>query len=124
MAQKVATACKMKLQRDNLPRPNCDSGGKANNKRQAFINTNTRRFKIQTGDMPPPPGRASLLLTQNSQHAQNHAISRVFCRAGVQVSSRCLAKKNKGLTKTNLKNMARTMQKLQHIYDRSMAPNT
>ena len=50
---------------------------------------------------PPLPGRASLLLTQNSQHPQNHAISRV-------------------------KNMARTMQKLQHIriYDRSTAPNT
>ena len=25
------------------------SNGKADNKRQAFINTNTRRFKIQTG---------------------------------------------------------------------------
>ena len=37
--------------RDNLPRPNCDSEGKADNKRQAFINTNTRCFKIQTGDM-------------------------------------------------------------------------
>ena len=49
--------------RDNLPRPNCDSDGKADNKRQAFINTDTRRFKIQTGDMGPPPqpptGRAS-----------------------------------------------------------------
>ena len=41
--------------RDNLPRPNCDSDGKADNKRQAFIITDTRRFKIQTGDMPPPP---------------------------------------------------------------------
>ena len=40
--------------RDNLPRPNCDSDGKANNKRQAFINTDTRRFKIQTG--PPWQG--------------------------------------------------------------------
>ena len=43
MAQKVATACKMK----------CDNR-KADNKRQAFINTDTRRFKIQTGDMGPP----------------------------------------------------------------------
>ena len=40
--------------RDNLPRPNCDSDGKADNKQQAFINTYTRRFKIQTGDMGPP----------------------------------------------------------------------
>ena len=36
-------------------RPNCDSDGKADNKRQAFINTDTRRFKIQMGDMGPPP---------------------------------------------------------------------
>ena len=34
--------------RDNLPRPNCD------NKRQALITTDTRRFKIQTGNMGPP----------------------------------------------------------------------
>ena len=32
----------------------------ADNKQQEFINTDTRRFKIQTGDMhPPPPGTAS-----------------------------------------------------------------
>ena len=59
MAQKVATARKMKSQQENLPRPNCDSDGKANTKRQAFISTDTRSFKIQTGDMGPPPGRAS-----------------------------------------------------------------
>ena len=40
--------------RDNLPWPNCDSDGKADNKGQAFINTDRRRFKIQ-GDMGPPP---------------------------------------------------------------------
>ena len=28
---------------------------KADNKRQAFINTDKRRFKIQTGDMEPTP---------------------------------------------------------------------
>ena len=37
--------------RDNLPWQNCDSDSKANpnpdNKRQAFLNTDTRRFKIQ-----------------------------------------------------------------------------
>ena len=55
MAEKVATDRKMKLRRDNLPLPNCDSDGKADNKQQAFINTDTRRFKIQTGDMGPPP---------------------------------------------------------------------
>ena len=54
LEQKVATACKMKSQRDNLPRPNCDSDGKADNKRQAFINTDTRHFKIHTGNMWPP----------------------------------------------------------------------
>ena len=59
MAQKVATARKMKSQQENLPRPNCDSDGKANNKQQAFINTDTRSFKIQMGNMGPPPGRAS-----------------------------------------------------------------
>ena len=58
MAEKVATDRKM---RDNLPRPNCDGDGKADNKQQAFINTDTRCFKIQTGDVgPPPPGRASM----------------------------------------------------------------
>ena len=62
MAQKVATARKMKSRRDSFLRPNCDSDGKADNKRQAFINTDTRRFKFQMGDMgppPPTPGRAS-----------------------------------------------------------------
>ena len=45
--------------RDNLPQPNCNSDGKADNKRQAFIDTDTRRFKFRTGDIGPP-GRASL----------------------------------------------------------------
>ena len=44
----------MKSQRDNLPRPNCNSDGKADNKRQALINTDTIHFKIHTGDMGPP----------------------------------------------------------------------
>ena len=43
------------MTRDNLPRPNCDSDGKVDNKRQALINTHRRRFKIQMGDMGPPP---------------------------------------------------------------------
>ena len=47
MAQKVAT-------RDNLPWPNCDSDSKADNRRQAFINNDTRRNQIQMGDMGPP----------------------------------------------------------------------
>ena len=54
MAQKVATARKMKSRRDNLRQPNCDIDGKANNKQQAFVNTDMRCFKIQTGDMGPP----------------------------------------------------------------------
>ena len=40
---------------DNLPRPNCNSDGKVGNKQQAFINTHTRRFQIQMGNMRPPP---------------------------------------------------------------------
>ena len=43
------------MTRDNLPQPNWDSDGKADNKQQAFINTDTIRFTIQTGDMGPPP---------------------------------------------------------------------
>ena len=51
------------MTRDNLPRPNYNIDGKADNKQQAlFYNTNTRRFKIQTGDMGHPPGRTSLYL--------------------------------------------------------------
>jgi len=42
MAQKVATARKMKSQQETI-------------NRQAFINTDTRRFKIQTGNGTPPP---------------------------------------------------------------------
>ena len=34
----------------------------ADNKQQAFINSDTRRSKIQTGDMGPPPSRASIKL--------------------------------------------------------------
>ena len=45
----------MKSRRVNLLRPNCNSDGTADDKQQAFINTDTRRFKIQTGDMDPPP---------------------------------------------------------------------
>ena len=36
MAQKEATAHKMKCDTRQPPRPNCDSDGKADNKRQAF----------------------------------------------------------------------------------------
>ena len=52
--------------RDNLPWPNCDSDGKADNKRQAFINTNMRHFIIQMGDMGPSPGRASIKAMENT----------------------------------------------------------
>ena len=38
MAQKVATERKKEIAtRDNLPRPNCDSDGKAENKRQRTV---------------------------------------------------------------------------------------
>ena len=63
MAKKVATARKMKSRQEtHLPQPNCDSDGKADNKQQAFINTDTRRFKIQTATWDPPPGRALTFL--------------------------------------------------------------
>ena len=56
MAQKSSDSAYNEITtRDNLPQPNWDSDGKADNKRQAFINTNTIRFTIQTGDMGPPP---------------------------------------------------------------------
>ena len=58
------------MTRDNLPWPNCNRDGKADNKRQAFINTDTRRFKnIQTGNMgPPPPPLAGPLWTFNNNN--------------------------------------------------------
>ena len=52
--------------RDNLPGPNYDSDGKAHNKQQAFINTDTRRFKIQTGDMGPPLAGPQIWLTAST----------------------------------------------------------
>ena len=52
MALKVATARKMKLRQGTT---SLGQIATADNKRQAFINTDTRRFKIQTGDMGPPP---------------------------------------------------------------------
>ena len=56
MAQKVVTVRKMKSLQEttSLGQINCDSDSKANNKWQALINTDRRRFKIQTGDMGPP----------------------------------------------------------------------
>ena len=72
------------MTRDKPPRPNCDSDGKADNKRQAFINTDTSCFKIQMGDMAPPsppPGRASLIkipivpLTYNIEHIIENSYS-------------------------------------------------
>ena len=61
MVQKVATAHKMKSWQETTSLSQISTDGKADNKRQALINTDTRRFKIQTGDMDPPPplGRAS-----------------------------------------------------------------
>ena len=49
--------------RDNLPWPNCDSDGKADNKQQAFINTDTPdflKFRQATLDTPPPHPRQGL----------------------------------------------------------------
>ena len=57
MVQKVATAHKMKSRQETTSLSQISADGKADNKRQALINTDTRRFKIQTGNMdtPPPP---------------------------------------------------------------------
>ena len=57
MTQKVATVRKMKARQEtiNLPQPNCDSDNKADNKRQAFINTNTRDvLKFRLASWEPP----------------------------------------------------------------------
>ena len=63
MAKKVATARKMKSQQETTSLGQIATvTPKANNKQQAFKNTDTRRFKIQTGDMgSPPPTLAGLL---------------------------------------------------------------
>ena len=66
MALKVATARKMKLRQGTT---SLGQIATADNKRQAFINTDTRRFKIQTGDMgPPPPSLAGPLKTFHQVH--------------------------------------------------------
>ena len=63
---KIATARKMKSARQettSLGQITTVTATEADNKRQAFINTDRRRFKIQTGGMgPPPPGRASYMV--------------------------------------------------------------
>ena len=78
MTQKVATAHKMKSRRDSFLRPNCNSDGKADNKRQAFVNTDTRRFKIQTGDMDPPPPAGPL---HTSPGGHSHTLPIRVCAA-------------------------------------------
>ena len=57
MAQKGATVRKMKSRQEKT------FLGQIDNKQQALIiNTDTRRFKIPTGDMGPLPGRASFII--------------------------------------------------------------
>ena len=66
MAQKVETACKMKSRQETTSLGQIATvDGKADNKRQAFINTNKRHFKIQMGDMEPSPGSASIKAMEN-----------------------------------------------------------
>ena len=64
MAKKVATARKMKLQQETT-----SLSQTANNKQQAFKNTDTRCFKIQTGDMGPPPPPAGPLQLPRRSHS-------------------------------------------------------
>ena len=73
--------------RDNLPRANCDSDDKADNKRQAFLNTDTRRFKILTGDMgpPPPPPEGPL----SSQHHPISKESLIYSFKNCQRAGQC-----------------------------------
>ena len=61
MAQKVATARKMKSRQQTTSPSQVATDGKADNKWQAFINIDMRFFKMQNGNMgpPPPPSRAS-----------------------------------------------------------------
>ena len=94
MTQKVATVCKMKSQQETLhylPLPNCDSDIKADHKWQAFINTDTRRFKIQTGDMGlPPPPLAGPLHRPHCRVVNNYVANINMCRFAVgQLSVNC-----------------------------------
>ena len=64
MAQKVATARKMKSRQETtFLRQFATVTAKPTISDKHFTNTDMRRFKIQTGDMGPPPGRASLYHT-------------------------------------------------------------
>ena len=63
MAQKVATARKMKSRQETTPLGQIATV----TAKPTFINSDTRRFKIQTGDMGPPPGRASVLTLETSE---------------------------------------------------------
>ena len=62
MAQNVATAHKMKSRQETTSLGQIVTvTAKPTISDKTFINTNTRSFKIQTGDMgPPPPCRASV----------------------------------------------------------------
>ena len=61
MAQKVATARKMKSRQETTPLGQIATV----TAKPTFINSDTRRFKIQTGDMGPPlVGPQFLLLKQ------------------------------------------------------------
>ena len=61
MAQKVATARKMKSRQETTPLGQIAPV----TAKPTFINSDTRRFKIQTGDMGPPlAGPQFLLLKQ------------------------------------------------------------
>ena len=55
MAQKVATARKMKSRQQTTSPSQVATDGKADNKWQAFINIDMRFFKMQNGNMGPPP---------------------------------------------------------------------
>ena len=45
-------------------------------RREALINTDTRRFKIQTSDMGAPPGRASCIFTDHVLKKQGSMVLR------------------------------------------------
>ena len=64
MAQKVATALKMKFRQETT---SLDQIATVTAK-PTIINTDTRRFKIQTGDMGPPLGRTSNIQKKKLQN--------------------------------------------------------
>ena len=67
MAQKVATVGKIKLRQETTSLGQITTvTAKPTISNKAFINTDTRHFKIQTGDMGPPLAWPQIWLTAST----------------------------------------------------------